>query len=200
MVEFLDRILPGMDGEVGQAVPAHPREAGHRIQARRRRSPAVDATGNGATRHGRAGRRRRRRRRSRPTWCSSRSAACPTPRASASSDVGVQTRRQGPRRRSTTHFATNVPGIYAIGDVIAGPDAGPQGRGRGRRRGRDHRRPGRPRELRRHPERRLHLSGDRLGRQDRGGAEGGRASPTRSASSRSPPTAAPRSTARPTAS
>ena len=27
------------------------------------------------------------------------------------------------------HFATNVPGIYAIGDVIARPDAGPQGRG-----------------------------------------------------------------------
>ena len=29
-------------------------------------------------------------------------------------------------------FATAVPGIYAIGDVIKGPDAGAQGRGRGR--------------------------------------------------------------------
>ena len=68
-------------------------------------------------------------------------------------------------------------------------DAGAQGRGRGRGGGRDHRRPGRPRELRRDPERRLHQPGSRLGRQDRGGAQGGRASPTRSGNSRSPPTA-----------
>ncbi len=36
VVEFLDRILPGMDGEVA-AVPAHLREAGHQLQARPRR-------------------------------------------------------------------------------------------------------------------------------------------------------------------
>ena len=47
-------------------------------------------------------------------------------------------------------------------------DAGAQGRGRGRRGRRNPRRPGRPRELRRDPERRLHVPGDRLGRQDRG--------------------------------
>ena len=29
--------------------------------------------------------------------------------------------RQGPHRHRRTHFATNVTGIYAIGDVIAGP-------------------------------------------------------------------------------
>ena len=34
--------------------------------------------------------------------------------------VGRQARRARPRRRRR-HFATNVPGIYAIGDVIAGP-------------------------------------------------------------------------------
>ena len=54
------------------------------------------------------------------------------------------------------HFETNVPGIYAIGDVIARPDARAQGRGRGRRGRRDPRRPGRPRELRRHSRRGLH--------------------------------------------
>ena len=53
-------------------------------------------------------------------------------------------------------------------------DAGAQGRGRGRGGRRDHCRPGRARELRRHPERRLHQPGSGLGRQDRGRAEEGR--------------------------
>ena len=35
VVEFLDRILPGMDGEVAKAVSAHPRKAGLCVQARR---------------------------------------------------------------------------------------------------------------------------------------------------------------------
>ena len=33
VVEFLDRILPGMDSEVAPAVPAPPGEAGHHVQA-----------------------------------------------------------------------------------------------------------------------------------------------------------------------
>ena len=33
VVEFLDRIMPGMDGEVAQAAPAHAAEAGLRVQA-----------------------------------------------------------------------------------------------------------------------------------------------------------------------
>ena len=41
VVEFLDRILPGMDGEIAQAVPAHPAKAGHGVppgpQGHRRR-------------------------------------------------------------------------------------------------------------------------------------------------------------------
>ena len=72
------------------------------------------------------------------------------------------------------HFQTNVPGIYAIGDVIHGPDAGAQGGGGGRRAGRDAGGPGRPRELRDLPQHRLHLAGAGQRRQDRGGAEGRR--------------------------
>ena len=34
VVEYLDHILPGMDGEVGEAVPAPAAEAGLDIQAR----------------------------------------------------------------------------------------------------------------------------------------------------------------------
>ena len=53
------------------------------------------------------------------------------------------------------------------------PDAGAQGGGRGRGLGRDPRRPARPRELRGDPRRRLHLAGGRRRRPHRGGAEGG---------------------------
>ena len=77
------------------------------------------------------------------------------------------------RVKVDAHFATNVPGIYAIGDVIAGPDARAQGRGRRRRRRGAHRRPGRPRELRRHPECRLHLP-ESPRSANRGGAQGRR--------------------------
>ena len=40
VVEFLDRILPGIDSEVGRQIAAPAREAGHDLQARHRRSPA----------------------------------------------------------------------------------------------------------------------------------------------------------------
>jgi hypothetical protein len=58
----------------------------------------------------------------------------------------------------TTHFATNVAGIYAIGDVIAGPMLAHKAEDEASRLPRS-RRPGRSRELRRDPERDLHLSG-----------------------------------------
>ena len=58
----------------------------------------------------------------------------------------------------TDHYKTGVAGVWAIGDVTSRPDAGPQGRGRGGRLHRADRRQGRPRELRRHPRRHLHLS------------------------------------------
>ena len=114
----------------------------------------------------------------------------------------------GRRRRSTSaaasivdaHFATNVPGIYAIGDVIAGPMLAHKAEDEGMA----------VAEILAGQAGHVNYDvipnvvytypGDRLGRQDRGGAEGRPASPTRSASSRSPPTAAPRPTSRPTAS
>ena len=62
----------------------------------------------------------------------------------------------------------------------ARPDAGAQVVGRGRRGRRDHRRPVRPRQSRYRALGDLHLAGDRLGRQDRAGAEGqGRRIPRR---------------------
>ena len=97
-------------------------------------------------------------------------------------------------------------------------DAGAQGRGRGHRGRRDHRRPGRPRELRRHPRGDVHQPGGRLGRQDRGRAQGRRhrlqdrqvplhrqwprqgACWRRRASSRSSPTSPPTACSAPTSS
>ena len=52
--------------------------------------------------------------------CCCRSAAAPTPRDLGLDAAGVQTDERG-RVVTNKHFATNVPGIYAIGDVIAGP-------------------------------------------------------------------------------
>ena len=53
-------------------------------------------------------------------WCWSRSDACRTRKASALADLGVKTDNRG-RITVDQHYETNVPGIYAIGDVIAGP-------------------------------------------------------------------------------
>ena len=80
----------------------------------------VEQHRQGRDAHRRARRRRHALRPSRPTWCSSPSAACPTPKGSASTHVGVQLDNRG-RILTDAHFSTNVTGIYAIGDVIAGP-------------------------------------------------------------------------------
>ena len=47
-------------------------------------------------------------------------------------DASSSTTDNHGRSRSTASFATNAAGIYAIGDLIEGPDAGAQGGGRGR--------------------------------------------------------------------
>ena len=78
VVEFLDRILPGMDGEVGEAIPAHPRKTGLCVQARRQghwhRYFGQDVVSASRTGCGRQVRNVR------LTWCWSQSAASPTRR------------------------------------------------------------------------------------------------------------------------
>jgi dihydrolipoamide dehydrogenase len=151
VVEYLDAILGGMDGEVAKQFQKPAGQAGHRVQARRQ-----------------GDRRSRRRRRARPSPSSppravtaetiaadavlvARPGASRSRTALGLAEGGRRARRARPRQRSTIPTGcTNVPGVYAIGDVVRGADAGAQGRGRGRGGGRDHRRPGRARELRRH--------------------------------------------------
>ena len=120
VVEFLDRILPGMDARDRAPVPAHPGKAGHAVQAVLEGHEGRATKGKGVKAHDRAGRRRRGRDRRcrrgagrdrprplhRRARARGRSACSATPRGASS---------------PTRNFATNVTGIYAIGDVIAGP-------------------------------------------------------------------------------
>jgi dihydrolipoamide dehydrogenase len=170
VVEYLDRILPGMDGDVGKQFQRILGKQGIRFKLSSKVTK-VERTGEGArvTVEPAAGGARRS---WGPTWCSCRSAAS-LHGGLGLEEAGVAKDNKG-RVVVDAGFATNVPGIYAIGDVIAGPDARPQGGGRGRGRGGDPGRQGRPRELRRDPERGLHRPRGRLRRQDGGGAEGGR--------------------------
>ena len=194
MVEFLDRILPGMDSEVCRQFQRLLEKQGITfklvVEGHRRRGVGKEAQG-----HGRAGRRRRGgndRRRCRAGVDRSRALH----RRARARGGRREDRRQGPRdrRRALRHQRA---GHLRHRRRDRRPDAGAQGGGRRRGGGGNPRRPGRPRELRRHSERRLHLSGGRLGREERGRIESRPASPTRSASFPSRPMAAPRSICRP---
>ena len=61
------------------------------------------------------------RRRSTPTRFSSQRAASPSPTGWGLPDLGVEMTERG-QVKTDAHWATNVKGIHAIGDCIAGPD------------------------------------------------------------------------------
>ena len=88
-------------------------------------------------------------------------------------EAGVALDERG-RVKTDGHYRTNVDGIYAIGDVIVGPMLAHKAEDEGVAPGRNARRAGRSRELRRHPGRRLHPAGSGLRRQGRRRAEGRR--------------------------
>ncbi len=191
MVEFLDRVLPGMDNEVRRQAQRLLEKQGMTFKLSSKVT-AVDTSGK----------------RLKANVEPAEGGAAETIEADVVlvaigrvpyteglglEEAGVKLDERG-RVAVDHHYATNVPGIYAIGDVIAGPMLAHKAEDEGVAVAEILAGPGRPRELRRHPERGLHLPGDRLGRQDRRGTRRPPASPTTSASFRSPPTAAPRST------
>ena len=196
VLEFLDQITPGMDLEICKALQKQLAQPGPHLRPRRR--GAVRRARQGRhPRHRTSSARTRARPRSTPTSCWSPPAGAPTSRASA--EVGIEMTERG-QVKVDARWRTERPRHLRHRRRHPRADARPQGRGRGHGGGRDHRRPARPRELRRDPERHLHLPRGRRRRGDRGGAEGGRAAPTRSASSRSWATPAPRATSWATAS
>ena len=119
VVEFLDRILPGIDSEVGRQSQRLLERQGLKFRLSSKVT-GVDNVGRGAEGQGRAGQEAARRRPSRPTWCWLRSDACRYTEGLGLEAAGVQRDNRG-RVVVNEHFATSVKGIFAIGDVIAGP-------------------------------------------------------------------------------
>ena len=117
VVEFLDRILPGMDAEVGKQFQRILQKQGMTFKLSSKVT-AIDTSGKTL----KAQRRARRGRRGRDDR-GRRGAGRDRPRAYTEGlgldELGVAMERG--RIVTDAHFATNVPGIYAIGDVIAGP-------------------------------------------------------------------------------
>ena len=117
VVEYLDMILGGMDGEV-KAVPAHACQARHRVPSRVQ-GDGVAKAGKGAN----------------VTFEPVKGGAAETIAADAVliatgrrpfadglglAEAGVALDERA-RIKVDAHLQTSVPGIYAIGDVIAGP-------------------------------------------------------------------------------
>ena len=171
VVEFLDRIVPGMDGEIAKQFQRILQKQGFDFQlgtkvtgAKSRRAASTLTLEPAAGRRGRDARRRRR--------AGRRSAGGRIPTVSGSR------RSASPRRARPRHdrraLPTNVAGIYAIGDVIAGPMLAHKAEEEGVAVAEIIAGQAGHVNYETDPGRRLHPSRGRLGRQDRGGAEGGR--------------------------
>ena len=116
MVEFLDRIVPTMDGEIAKAFEriltrqGMKFRLGMKVTGARKGNDGVTLSiepAKGGARGRAEGRRR---------------AAVDRPPAvyRRRRRAGVELDERG-RVKTDAHYATNVPGIYAIGDAIAGP-------------------------------------------------------------------------------
>ena len=131
VIEFLPRILPMTDGEIGELL--------HKSLAKQGLEFHLETKVTGAKVEGGPGDRhapRRRTARRSSVECDRVLVAVgrrPTPRGWAWTRSASTVDARTGKVAVDEHFQTNVPRIYAIGDLIDGPDAGAQGRGRGRR-------------------------------------------------------------------
>ena len=171
VVEFLDRILPGMDGEIARQFQRILEKQGFKFKlgakvtggryvrqdARRPRSNPRPAA---------------RRNRWKPMSCWSASAACPTPRASVCKEAGIALDNRG-RVQIDHAFLHQREGRLRHRRRGRRTDAGAQGGRRRRRLRGNHRRTSRPRELRCDSRCCVYHAGSLLRRQDRGRAEAG---------------------------
>ena len=187
VVEFLDRIVPGMDGEVGKTFERVLTKQGFKFRLKTKVT---------AARKGNEG----------VVLTVEPAEGGPAEEIAADVVLVAIGRRAdgggaGPRRRRRgAGRARAGEGGRALRHQRAGhlrhrrrhrrADAGAQGGGGGRGGGRAHRRPGGPRELRGDPGRGLHLAGGRLRRARRRSSSRPTACSSRPASSPSPPTAA----------
>ena len=118
VVEFLDQLLPGMDGEVRKEAARSSRSRAWNSSSRPR-SPASTVKGNKATltvepAAGGAAETLE------ADACWSRSAASPNTDGLGLDKIGLELNKRG--QIETDHdFRTTVAGVWAIGDVIPGP-------------------------------------------------------------------------------
>ena len=117
VIEYLDRILPGMDGEVARQFQRMLEKQGmsfqlaHKVTAIQRKDNGVEVTAEPVA--GGA-----------PEVIVADKVLIATGRIAYTHGLGLEalgvTQERG-RIVIDDHFATNVPGIYAIGDVVRGP-------------------------------------------------------------------------------
>ena len=171
VVEFLDRILPGMDGEVAKQFQRILEKQGFAFKLGTKVT-GVDTSGKTlkATVEPAAGGAAETLEADVVLVCIGR---VPYTEGLGLKEAGVVLDNRG-RVEIDAHFATNVKGIYAIGDVVAGPMLAHKAEDEGVAVAEIHRGPGRACELRRYPGRRVYDAGSVDGRQDRGGTEAGR--------------------------
>ena len=127
VVEFLDRVLPGVDAEVGRTLQRILTKQGitfklsSKVTAVATKGATHTATIEPASRNGAA------------TSVDTDVVLVAIGRVPHTEGLGLDAVgvKLDNRKRVIVdqHCQTSVPGIYAIGDVIAGPDACPQGRG-----------------------------------------------------------------------
>ena len=157
------------DGEIAELLQRSLDQARTRPSTWKPRSPAPPSQG-GQCRHVASGGQKGVAL-ARPTRCWWRSAGGPTRRASAWRKPASQSRRRRGAIPVDEHFQTNVAGIYAIGDLIAGPMLAHKAEEDGiafaeRLAGQKT-----ARQLRHCSERDLHLAGGGQRRPDRGAAQ-----------------------------
>ena len=118
VVEFLDRIVPGMDGEVGKTFQRVLQKQGMTFRLSTKvTGAAADDTGVALTLEPAKGGAAETLRADVVLVAIGRR---PNTAGLGLDAVGVALDERG-RVKTDAHYATNVPGIYAIGDVIAGP-------------------------------------------------------------------------------
>ncbi|MGY4366511.1 dihydrolipoamide dehydrogenase [Bradyrhizobium sp. LB1.3] len=170
VVEFLDRILPGMDGEIAKQFQRILEKQGFAFKLGAKVT-GVDTSGKmlKARVEPAAGGAAETLEADVVLVCIGRA---PYTDGLGLKEAGVALDNRG-RVQIDPHFATSVKGVYAIGDVVAGPMLAHKAEDEGVAVAGDHRRAGRSRELRCYPGRRVYHAGSVLRRQDRGGAEAG---------------------------
>jgi len=118
VIEFLERLIPGMDAELGKALERVLSKQGIKFRLKSKVTQAVpDGTGVTLTMEPAAGGNAETLRADIVLLAIGRRAYTDNLGLDA---AGVATDERG-RVKTDAHFATNVAGIYAIGDCIAGP-------------------------------------------------------------------------------